>query len=363
MVRLHLSENPRPSPLARAAAVEEAARLDRYPDQTYDELTTELATFWRVRPDEIVVGNGSDELILLCAMAYGGRTAGVVTAGTFAGHSLAVDASRRPLVEVPLTPDGRIDAVAFAHALDGAGIAFICTPHNPGGSALSPGDLAAIVDAAQEAGVVLIVDEAYMEYADIGTASLAGPPQEGVVVLRTFSKAYGLAGLRIGYAIGSARDLGALRTLQRVIPYRVNRPGAAAAIAALRDVEHLERTRSDNARKRIWFTSSLRSRGIEVPPSATNFVTIPVAEPSAVQAQLLERYGIVVRDTSDMGYAGHIRVSLGEESGLRRMLAAIDDLSGSAFPTLRSGDRPGPRPRTDRARRTRDGSSGPTPSQ
>jgi histidinol-phosphate aminotransferase len=332
VVRLHLSENSSPSPLAQAAAVEAAARPDRYPDQTYAELTTALATFWRVHTDEIVVGNGSDELLLLCAMVYGSRTAGVVTAGTFAGHRLAVEATRRPVVEVPLNPDGRIDAVAFSEALDGAGIAYICTPHNPSGSALSPSDLAAIVDAAQVAAVMLIVDEAYMEYADVGTASLAGPPQEGVVVLRTFSKAYGLAGLRVGYAIGSAHDLRALRTLQRVIPYRVNRPGAAAAIAALRDVEHLELARSDNARKRAWFTSALRAKGFDVRPSATNFVTIPVADPSAIQAQLLERYGIAVRDTSDMGYAGHIRVSLGEESALRRVLAAIDDLSGSASP-------------------------------
>lgn len=331
--RLHLSENLSPSPFAAVAVAEEAVRLGLYPDRTYSDLTAELATFWGVCPDEVAIGNGSDELLLFCAMAYGAQGEGVVTAGTFAGHRLAIEAARRPVIEVPLTTDGRIDAIEFSRALDGAGIAFVCTPHNPSGVALSQNDLTVIVRAAQRAGVVLVVDEAYMEYADPGTASLAGPPQEGAIVLRTFSKAYGLAGLRVGYAIGTAGDLRAIRKLQRVIPFRVNRLGAAAAIAALRDVEHLEATRSENALKRAWFTSAIQSKGFDAQPSATNFVTIAVRNPAAVRAHLYERHRITVRDTSDMGYAGHIRVSLGEESALQCVLDVIDDFSESAFPT------------------------------
>jgi histidinol-phosphate aminotransferase len=333
LVRLHLSENERPSPLARAAAAEEAARLGRYPDPTYANLTAELATFWQVRSDEVVVSNGSDELLLLSALAFGAQAAGVVTAGTFLGHRYAVEATGRQATEVPLAPDGRIDAIGFSRALDRAGVAFVCNPHNPGGSALADDDLAAIVEAAQAAGSTLVVDEAYMEYADHGTASLAGPPRDGVIVLRTFSKAYGLAGLRVGYAIGSAGDLDAIRHLQRVVPFRVNRVGVAAAIAALRDPEHLARIRGENSRKRAWLTSALHAKGIEARPSVTNFVAIPVANPDAIRAHLLEKHRIVVRDTSDMGYAGHIRVSLGEESALQCVVDTVARFSESACPT------------------------------
>lgn len=330
VVRLHLSETATPSELARLAATEDAAKLGRYPDPTYADLIAELATFWQVDRDEIVVGNGSDELLLLSALAYGAGAPGVVTGGTFKGHRYAVEATGQPVIEVPLTASGRIDAIGFAAALDGAGIGFLCTPHNPGGAALEQDELDVIVDAARRTGATLVIDEAYMEYASPGTPSSAVPPSEGIVVLRTFSKAYGLAGLRIGYAIGRASDLAVIVDLQRVIPFRVNRPGAAAAVAALRDQGHLAHTCATNTRRRTWFTSALRARGIEVRPSEANFVAIAVSDPAAVCAHLLDVHGIAVRDASEMGFEGHVRVALGDERALRRIVDVIGEVSGWA---------------------------------
>ena len=323
--RLHLSESPVASPHCRLAIEAELTAINRYPDPDCRALTTALARHWRLDSDNLAIGNGSDELILLCALALGSPPSpGVVTAGTFAGHRFALEVARRGVREVPLT-DGRIDVQSFAEALDGAGIAFLCTPHNPSGAALSRNELAGIVDAARAARTTLIVDEAYMEFAPVATASVARAVQAdaNTVALRTFSKAYGLAGVRVGYAIANVSDAAALRHAQRVLPFRVNRLGQAAALAALEDVNCIERVRAETAKKRAWFTSALRDAGVTVRDSSTNFVAVQVADPAAVVRLLLQEFGIAVRDTTEMGYPGHVRISLGADEDLCRVIEAL----------------------------------------
>lgn len=325
VARLHLSESAVASTrcLPAIAAAIDASNL--YPDPECTELTAALARHWNLEPENFAVGNGSDELILLCALTLGDPSRpGVVSAGTFAGHRFALEIARREVREVPLA-NGRVDAAAFADALGAAGIAFLCTPHNPSGVALRSVEFNQIVRAAADAGTTLVVDEAYMEFAPEGTASATtlASSRAGMVALRTFSKAYGLAGLRVGYAIASGGDAGALRHAQRVLPFRVNRLGQVAAVAALEDGACIQRVRDRTARRRRWFTEALRSVGFYVHDSSANFVTVQVRDSADVRRRLLSEHGIAVRDTSDMGYPNHVRISLGADEELERVLAAL----------------------------------------
>jgi histidinol-phosphate aminotransferase len=325
LARLNLSEGTVASRGCLDAVAAEIAAIHLYPDPDCEALTCALAEHWDVEAANIAVGNGSDELILLCALTLGDPSlSGVISAGTFLGHRYALEIARREIREVSLRA-GRVDAASFAEAIPGAGIAFLCTPHNPSGVALTGEELELITSTAAGAGVPLVVDEAYMEFAPEHVPSPAGAIRPGVsiVSLRTFSKAYGLAGVRIGYAIASPTDAGTLRDAQRVLPFRVNRLGQVAALAALRDPGCIPRIRTATARKRDWFTAALREQGFDVQESAANFLAVAVTNPAAVARSLLEEYKIAVRDTTNMGYAGHVRISLGTQEELERAVDAL----------------------------------------
>jgi histidinol-phosphate aminotransferase len=325
LARLHLSEGSVASTRCIPAIASEIETVNLYPDPDCEALVLALARHWQTTPEHIAVSNGSDELILLCALALGDPSRpGTISGGTFRGHRFALEVSHRGYREVPLV-DGRIDAESFARAIPEAGIAFVCTPHNPSGTVLAQEEFDLIVAAAAASGVPLVVDEAYMEFAPKATASAVclSAPGLRVVALRTFSKAYGLAGVRVGYAIGSRLEIAALRAAQRVLPFRVNRLGQAAALAALEDAGCIERVRAETARRRQWFTQALREAGFRVHESATNFVTVAVEDPVELTRTLREDHAIAVRDTRDMGYPGHVRISLGEKNELERVIRAL----------------------------------------
>jgi histidinol-phosphate aminotransferase len=323
--RLHLSESVVASARCLPAIEAELEAMNLYPDPNCEVLVSALARHWSVEPWNLAVSNGSDELILLCALSLGDMSLpGAVTAGTFSGHRFALEISRRGYREVPLL-GGQVDADSFIQAIPGSGIAFLCNPHNPSGSILGLEELEEIVAVADRTGVPLVVDEAYMEFAPEGTASVTPSISSSgrAIALRTFSKAYGLAGVRIGYAVGCRSDIAAIRSAQRVLPYRVNRLGQVAALAALEDDVCIERVRTETARTRAWFIRTLRAEGFQVRDSATNFVAVAVADAAEVAHVLLEECGIAVRDTGDMGYPGYVRISLGTKRELELALEAL----------------------------------------
>lgn len=339
LVRLHLSESAYgPSPTALRAAEAALRSVRWYPDPARTVVTEVLAEHWDLAPGELTVGNGSDELVLLSCLALAPSGApGLVSAGTFPGYRTALQATGRAVREVPLAGTG-FDVAAFARELPGAGIGFVCNPHNPTGSALSGEDLALLIGTARRSGVPLVVDEAYMEFAPAGTPQVRDhlPDRAApVLALRTLSKAYGLAGVRIGYALGAPALVGAVRAAQASLPFSVNRPAQAAAVAAVADQRHLDSVRLRVAGDRDWFTAELRRRAVPYLPSVTNFVTVAAGDSARVQERLHRETGILVRDAGAFGLAGHLRVSLGPRDHLRRFLAAADEL----------GLRPPPSPR------------------
>ena len=337
MVRLHLSESPLgASPAATAAATEALTRINRYPAPQRDALVAALARHWNVDEAQIAVANGSDELVLATALTLGEPDRpGLVTAGTFPGYRESLERIGRGSVAVPLR-DTALDAAAFAGRLAGAGIGYVCNPHNPTGAALTREQFATLVEGAAAAGTPLVVDEAYQEFAG-GRLPQARDFLDGgapLVALRTFSKAYGLAALRIGYAVGRADLIAEVRRTLTVLPFSVNRIAQAAALAALADQGFLATVRTATAQRRRWFCAELDRRGRRYLPSVTNFVAVRVADASAAQDALVRDHGILVRDTGMFGFPGHLRVSLGDEPEMRRFLDAlidVEDLRGQAY--------------------------------
>ncbi|MFI5932104.1 pyridoxal phosphate-dependent aminotransferase [Actinoplanes sp. NPDC051494] len=330
LVRLHLSESPYgASPAAVAAATTALERVNRYPAPERESLVAALARHWDVAPDQIAVANGSDELVLATALSLGDLTRpGLVTAGTFPGYRAVLERIDRGAVELPLA-GATTDATAFANELPGHGIGYVCNPHNPAGTALTRDGLAALITAAHAGEVPLIVDEAYQEFSDPRLPQTRDFLDRGapVVALRTFSKAYGLAALRIGYAVGRADLIAEIRRTLSVLPFSVNRVAQAAAVAALADQEFLGTVRAAGAQRRRWFCAELDRRGYRYVPSLTNFVAVEVDDAGGLQDTLAARYGILVRNTAMFGFPGHLRVSLGTEAELLRFLDALDRLT------------------------------------
>jgi histidinol-phosphate aminotransferase len=329
LARLHLSESPHgASPAALAAAHDSLAQLSVYPDPERHDLRAALAAHWNLDPCCIAVGNGSDELVLMSSIGLGRPDRpGLVTAGTFPGYRICLEAVGRGACEVPLA-GSVVAAGALAGRLPTVGVAFVCNPHNPTGRALTRAELDLLVESASRAGVPLVCDEAYMDFAPQGTPQVrdylgSGAP---VLALRTFSKAYGLAGLRIGYAMGDPALAGSLRAMQGTAPFSVNRVAQAAAVAALRDAEFLDQVRAANAATRQWLAGELAAAGREFLPSVTNFVAILVTDSAAAEAALSRDYGILTRDAGQFGLTGYLRASLGPRASLERLLLGLADL-------------------------------------
>ncbi|MFE7615482.1 pyridoxal phosphate-dependent aminotransferase [Streptomyces sp. NPDC057496] len=325
--RLHLSENAHgASPLALLAAREALDPSAVYPDPARSAPAKAVAVRLGVGEHQVAVANGSDELVLLSALALGDRDRpGVTTAGTFPGYRVCLTAVGRGCEEIPLA-DGHVDADAVAAAMERAGIVYICHPHNPSGAVLDRGRMDLLVERAAVTGTPLVVDEAYLEFAPAGTPQLrdylgSGAP---LLSLRTFSKAYGLAALRLGYAVGSAELVARLHEVQGTMPFSANAVAQAAAVAALADRDHLDEVRRQNALQRAWFRSELARRGRQSLPSATNFVAVAVSDPAAAERLLAQDHDILVRDAGRFGFAGHLRVSLGPARDLVRLMDALD---------------------------------------
>lgn len=333
LIRLHLSESPHgASKTALRAAERELGRVNVYPDPERQELIQALAAHWDVTADHIAVANGSDELVLATALTLGDRTRpGLVTDGTFPGYRSCLELTGRGCTAVPLSGT-TVDVDAFSARLPEHGIGYLCNPHNPSGAAHTRDELTALVDACGRSGVPLVFDEAYMEFADPDTPQTRDllDGDAPVVALRTFSKAYGLAALRVGYAVGRPALIATLRQTLRSLPFSVNRLAQAAAIGALGDRDFVDGVRRSTAERRRWFTAELDRRGRAHLPSVTNFVAVAARDCASAQDRLAADFGILVRNAGLFGFPGYMRTSLGTQENLVRFLDALDEIEKNA---------------------------------
>jgi histidinol-phosphate aminotransferase len=331
-VKLASNENPLgPSPKAVTALHEACEGVNRYPDGSGYYLRRALAEHLAVGPQQIILGNGSTEVVEILAKAYlaDGRGA-LIAEQAFIMYGIAVKAMAAPLVMVP-QQDHRHDLRAMAGACDAqTALVYIANPNNPTGTYVGRDDFEAYFDRVPDH-VLTVIDEAYFEYVDKPDYpdSLdylrAG---RNVVVLRTFSKVHGLAGLRIGYGVTSPDVIRALEAVRS--PFNTSAIAQDAALAALDDAEHVERSRRENARGLEYLQSELARRGIGFIPAVTNFVLVRTALPAAELYKRLLSKGVIVRPMGAWGYPDGVRVSVGTESENRRFLTALDESLGAA---------------------------------
>jgi histidinol-phosphate aminotransferase len=337
--RLHLNESIYGAcPAALDAARSALSAVSVYPDPARLELAGLLARHHDVAPEQVLIANGSDELVLLSALSIGDlQRPGVTTAGTFPGYRICLESTGRGCLEV-LLHGPRTDVATLGQEMRQAGVAYVCNPHNPTGGALDKDELATLTGMAASSGTPLIVDEAYLDFAPEGTAQVRDrlAADLPLLSLRTFSKAYGLAALRIGYAIGSADLTARIRAVQGAMPFSVNRIAQAAAAAALGEQGFIRSVRARNADRREWFRGLLAERGGSSLPSVTNFVAVAVTDSALVAQQLAAGYGILVRDTAAFGFPGHLRVSLGQPEEMIRLLDALEALGALTRPPIPS---------------------------
>ncbi len=322
-IKLASNENPLgPSPLALAAAHQALADVNRYPDAGCFVLRRRLAAHLGVDSDELLIGAGADEVLGLIGQTYLDVGDEAVFAWpSFAMYPIVVQASGATAVPVPLTSDLVHDLDAMAAAVTPrTRVVFLCNPNNPTGTAVGAEAFERFV-AWLPPDIVLAVDEAYYEYArrpDFPRALDWIRRRPGTIVLRTFSKIYGLAGLRVGYGVADAETIGFLHRPRH--PFNVSLVAQAAALAALDDTAHVEESRRINDAGLSRLGRDLAELGIAVWPSETNFV---LAATGAGVHDALLREGVIVRPMAAFGLPEHVRISVGLPEENERLVKTL----------------------------------------
>ena len=328
VLRLSANENPLgPSPLAVAAIRREAERIHLYPDGGAPALAEAVAESLGVAPGQLIFGNGGDEILTLLARALldpGDEV--VVPDPSFEPYTTTARLAGAKVVTSPLR-DYRIDLHdVLGHIGPRTKLVCLSSPHNPTGTVLDrtawegfcarcPGD------------VVVLLDEAYVDFIEAperaadGLATLRTRP-ESLILLRTFSKIAGLAGLRVGYAIGGPDAIGYLERTRE--PFNVGRVAQAGAVAATHDLAHREATRHLVLAERRALAAAFAGRGLSHPPTEANFFLVRLGRPADPVVAALRARGVLVRDGAAVGYPGHLRISVGTPEQNARLLDALD---------------------------------------
>jgi histidinol-phosphate aminotransferase len=325
VVKLSSNENPLgPSPRALAAIQAAAANIHRYPDAGSLALRHALAARFGVDPEMVICTNGSDEMVFLLCLAFlrEGDQA-VMAHGSFISYYLRTLEMGSQALRVPLRAYAHdLDAMADA-ITDRTRLLFLCNPNNPTGTTNSAAEVARLLERVPDH-VLVVVDEAYIEfveqtdYPNLLAELCAG--RANIILLRTFAKIYGLAGLRLGYAFGPSE---LMSYLERARPtFNVNALAQAAGLAALEDQDHLVRSRTHAAACRTLFMRELQALDLQPIPSNTNFIAVPVGDDMAVTAALMD-HGFTVNPLAGWGLPGHIRISFGTDDENARFFAAL----------------------------------------
>lgn len=330
-LKLASNENPfGPGPRARAAIAAAADQVGLYPDGNGFALKQALAAKHRCAVDCITLGNGSNDVLAMLAEAFlTPQDEAVYSQYAFAVYSIVVQATGATARIAPANPE--TDAMPLGHDLaamaklvnERTRLVFIANPNNPTGTFLTRRALHDFI-AAQPSSTLVVVDEAYIEYADHGdfpdaSEWLAEFPT--LVVTRTFSKAYGLAGVRVGYGLSHPGVADALNRVRQ--PFNVNSLALAAATAALQDEEHVARTVAVNREGLVQIRASMEALGLRCYPSQGNFVLVDCARPALPIYEAMLRAGVIARPVGAYGLPNHLRITSGTPVQNQRMLAAL----------------------------------------
>lgn len=328
VIKLASNENPLgPSKAALAAVAQSAKELTRYPDGNGYALKIALAEKVQLAPEQITLGNGSNDVLELIARAFAGAGDEIV----YSEHAFAV----YPIVTKAIGATG-VTASAKDYGHDLAAIynaitprtklVFIANPNNPTGTWIEPSEIKAFLEKVPE-NVLVVLDEAYVEYLEQQENTVAWLQDfHNLIITRTFSKAYGLAGLRIGYAMSHPEVADLLNRVRQ--PFNANSLAQAAAVAALGDDNYLQQAREINAAGMKQLIAGFEKLNLNYIPSKGNFITVNVHSNAAEVFDDLLYEGVIVRPVANYGLPQHLRVSIGLPEENERFLEALTKVLG-----------------------------------
>ncbi|MDH3230906.1 MAG: histidinol-phosphate transaminase [Alphaproteobacteria bacterium] len=327
VIVLSANENPLgPSEHAKEAYRAAAGTLHRYPEGGAEDLRQAIGERFGLDPGRIVCGAGSDELISLLIKAYAGPGDEVLQSqyGFLMYAISAKTAGATPVMAPETNLTANVDAL-LDHVTDRTRLLFLANPNNPTGTYLPASELRRLRENLRE-DVILVVDAAYAEYveaADYGAGADLATECDNVVMLRTFSKIFGLAALRLGWAYGPPAIIDVLNRVRG--PFNTTAPAQAAGIAAVGDEDHMRASRAHNSQWMAWLTQQIGGLGPEVPPSAGNFILVRFADKAKADAayQFLWSRGIIARLMGGYGLPESIRVTVGLEDENRALVEAL----------------------------------------
>jgi histidinol-phosphate aminotransferase len=325
IIKLASNENPLgPSPKALEAIKDAIKDLALYPDGGGYAFKAVISRKFAVTPEQIILGNGSNDVLELVARTFlGPGKSAVYSRHAFAVYPLATQAVGATGIEVPAKEYGNdLDAMVAAIRAD-TQVVFLANPNNPTGTFVPERELHAFIGRVP-ANVLVVLDEAYTEYlpAELAYNSAAWLAEfPNLIVSRTMSKAYGLAGLRVGFGFGAAELIALMNRVRQ--PFNVNHLAMVAATAALDDDDFIAKSRMVNAAGLRFLSGEFARRGIEIIPAYGNFVTFRIADAAGVFQRLL-RQGVIVRPIAGYGMPDWLRVTVGTEAQNARFLSALD---------------------------------------
>jgi histidinol-phosphate aminotransferase len=324
-IKLASNENPiGPSPKAVAAIVAALGDLNRYPDGGSYELRNKIAKRHRVEPERIFTGCGSCEIInLIVYMLVRPQLNAVIAAHSFVIYELAIAAAGGSAKVVPLSQDYVFDLEAMADAIDeNTRVVLLGNPNNPTGTFYKRAAWERFLSQVPQR-VVIVADEAYFEFvydSEYPDSLEYHDDRRLLITLRTFSKIFGLAGLRVGYAVASPEIVGLLNNIRQ--PFNVNTLAQVAVIAGMDDAAHIQNTLRVNREGMRFIENQLRSMNIQFVPSQANFLLAEVGDGRAIYQKLL-RLGVIVRPMNGYGLPRHVRISVGLEDDNRALITAL----------------------------------------
>ncbi len=323
IVKLASNESPLgPSTAVQAAIALAVRETTLYPDGNGFELKQAIAEKFAIQPAQITLGNGSNDVLELIARCFTAPDDEVMFAQhAFAVYPLAVKAIGATAVEVPAKHYGHDLPAMLAAVTDKTKLIFIANPNNPTGTAVAHSELEKFLTALPQS-LMVVLDEAYLEYNDNPVNTLEWLDKyPNLIICRTFSKAYGLAGLRVGFAVSHPEVADLLNRIRQ--PFNVNSLALAAAVAALGDDDYLHRARDINAAGMQQFEKGFQALGLDYIPSKGNFICVDVGREAAPVYDALLREGVIVRPVGAYGLPNHLRISIGLEQDNARCLTAL----------------------------------------
>lgn len=330
IIKLASNENPRgPSPKVQAALSAAIHELPRYPDGNAYALKAALAARYKrfaLKPEHIIPGNGSNEVLeMLTQVFLGPNTSAVFSQYAFAVYPLAIQARGAEGIEVPAKAYGHDLAALLSAIRQDTRMVFIANPNNPTGTYFAAQDIEQFLDAVSPS-IIVILDEAYNEYLspehrDDSLVWLARFPN--LVICRTFSKAYGLASLRVGYGLMNEALAAIVNRVRQ--PFNVNSLAQVAAIAALDDQDYVSDSYSLNCAGMTQMLAGLQKIGLDTIPSRGNFVLLRVGDGASIYQQLLER-GIIVRPVANYGLPEFLRITIGLPEENQHFLNVLEQI-------------------------------------